>query len=108
MGNLLEKITDLMVIIIRFVGLMADVSDFCENLWEFSIFLECPHRILDDFMCRLERSLQLVIVRYHNLQANCVISSLFGIYLIFHVGAAISNETLLEVWILNLNKAIVF
>jgi len=30
--NLLEKITDPMVIIIRDVGLMADVSDFCENL----------------------------------------------------------------------------
>ena len=31
-GNLLEKIIDLIVIIIRVVGLMANVSDFCENL----------------------------------------------------------------------------
>jgi len=31
-GNLLKKITDPMIIIIRDVGLMADVYDFCENL----------------------------------------------------------------------------
>jgi hypothetical protein len=56
-GNLLEKITYPIIIIIRFVGLMVDVSDFCEN---FSILVECPLRIVGDFMWRF--SLQLVKV----------------------------------------------
>ena len=45
-GNLLEKIRDPMTIMIRVVELMADVSDFCENLYDFSIFLDCPPRNL--------------------------------------------------------------
>jgi hypothetical protein len=35
-----------MTIMIRDVELMADVSDFCENFKDFSMFLGCPLRIL--------------------------------------------------------------
>jgi len=55
-GYLLGKIIDPMDIIIRVVG-WPDVTDFCENFLNFSIFVECPPRILGDFMWRLERSL---------------------------------------------------
>ena len=37
-----KNITDQMAIMIRVAELMPDVSDFCENLLDFSIFLDCP------------------------------------------------------------------
>ena len=55
-GNLLvEKIRDPMTIMIRVVELLADVSDFCENLYDFSIFLDCPPSILGGFIWRLQK-----------------------------------------------------
>ena len=66
--NLLGKITDPMIIIIRVVGLMDGCFWF---LWEFIgflYFLLCPPMILGGFMWRQQMSLQLVIVR---LMARC-------------------------------------
>ena len=62
-GNLLGKITDPMVIIIRVVGLMAGCFFIFVRIYRISLFfLECPPRILGGFTWRLQRSLQLVIV----------------------------------------------
>ena len=54
-GNLLKKITDPMTIMIRVAKRWLDVSDFCENLQDFSIFLDCPPRILGGFTWRLQK-----------------------------------------------------
>ena len=40
-----------------------DVSVFCANLYDFSNFLDYPSRILDGFIWRLQKNLQLVIVK---------------------------------------------
>ena len=67
-GNLLDKIIDPITIMIRVVGLMTGCFYFYENLYDLSIFLKCPPRILGGFMWRLKRSLQLVKVSlYANL-----------------------------------------
>ena len=52
--DLLGKITDPMTIMIR-SNWSPDVSDFYENLYDFSIFLDCPPRILDGFIWRLQK-----------------------------------------------------
>ena len=57
-GNLLEKITDPVTIMIRVVGLMADVSNLCENFYDFFIFLECPSKILGGFTWKLKKKKQ--------------------------------------------------
>ena len=53
--NLLKKITDPMAIMIRVDKRWPDVSDFCENLQDFSIFLDCSPRILGGFTWRLQK-----------------------------------------------------
>ena len=73
MSNLYGKITDLMAIIIRFVRLMARWFWFLWEFIEFLYFLECPPRIIGDFMWRLQRSLQLVIVRLPNNNKNTTV-----------------------------------
>ena len=45
-GNLLEKVTDPMVIIIRVVGLMAGCFWFLWEFLKFLYFLECPSKII--------------------------------------------------------------
>jgi hypothetical protein len=39
-GKLLKKMTNPMAIMIIVVGLMTGCSDFCENFYDFSIFIE--------------------------------------------------------------------
>jgi len=39
-GKLLRKMTNPMAIMIIVVGLMTGCSDFCENFYDFSIFIE--------------------------------------------------------------------
>ena len=64
--NLLEKITDLMTIIIKVLGLMDECFWFLWIFLGFFYFLECPSRILvlGGFMWDFKRNLQLVTVRY--------------------------------------------
>ena len=73
--NLLEKITDPMVVIIRVVGLMAGYFWF---FWEFIGFLyfsECPPKLICGFTWRLQKSLQLVIVRFLHRYASRIVWS---------------------------------
>ena len=65
MDNLLKKITDPMVVMIRVAELMARCFWF---LWEFVgflYFLDCPPGILGGFTGGFKMSLQLVIVRFY-------------------------------------------
>ena len=55
MGNLLEKTIDPMTIMIR-SNWSPDVSDSYENLYDFSIFLDRPPRILDGQFKKIEKS----------------------------------------------------
>ena len=49
-GNLLGKITYLMVVIIRGIGLMAGCFCFLSEFIGFLFFLGCLFRILDGFI----------------------------------------------------------
>ena len=60
MGYLLGKVTDPETIMIIVVW-WQDVFYFCEN---FSIFLEYPPKILGGFTWKLQKSLQLVVIRF--------------------------------------------
>jgi hypothetical protein len=45
---------------IRVVGLMAGFFNFCENFQDFSMFLECPLRILGGFTWKLQKKLPII------------------------------------------------
>ena len=66
-----KNITDQMAIMIRVAELMPDVSDFCENLLDFSIFLDSLPRILGGFTWRLQKEPPISNSKIQTYMTDC-------------------------------------